>query len=355
MKIAVLNDTHCGCRSSSDIFIEYQERFYSEVFFPYLREHGIKNIIHLGDYYEDRKRINVKAMYSNRKHFLDVLKSEGISMDIIPGNHDVFYKSTNDMCTLKELLGYYTNNVNIVMKPQVLDYDGLKIGLLPWINPQNYEDSMKFLKSCDAEWIGAHLELNGFEMMRGVVNSHGMDIKPFERFDKVLTGHFHTKSSKGNIHYLGSQMEFTWADAEDPKYFHVIDTDKKDFTSVRNPLTIFQKLTYTDDVDVERFDFSEVENKFVKLIVTSRKDSKRFDKFVHDLERCGVHELKIADSFDEFRGSNVTEGEEVSVTVEDTPKLLDAYVDSVDTDLDKDKMKVIMRELYVEASSQEVV
>lgn len=354
MKIAVLNDTHCGCRSSSDIFIEYQERFYTEVFFPYLKKHGIKNIIHLGDYYEDRKRINVKAMNANRKHFLDVLKSEGISMDIIPGNHDVFYKSTNEMCTLKELLGYYTNNVNIVMKPQVLEYDGLSIGLLPWINQENTEESMKFLANCKADWIAGHLELTGFEMMKGVLNSHGMDPKPFDRFDTVLSGHFHTKSSKGNIHYLGSQMEFTWADADDPKYFHVIDTDKKDFTPVRNPLTIFQKLTYTDELDTKGFDYTDVYKKFVKLIVTSRKDSKKFDQFVDKLENSGIHELKIADSFDEFRGSNVDD-EDVSVTVEDTPKLLDAYVDSVETDLDKDKMKVMMRELYVEASNQEVV
>ena len=77
MKIAILNDTHCGVRNSSDIFLNYQERFYEEVFFPYLKEHDIKQILHLGDYYEHRKFVNFKALNQNRKHFL--LDKERIS------------------------------------------------------------------------------------------------------------------------------------------------------------------------------------------------------------------------------------------------------------------------------------
>ena len=133
LKIAILNDTHCGIRNSSDIFIDYQERFYNEVFFPYLNEHGIKNIVHLGDYYEHRRYINFKALNSNRKVFLERLRSDGITMDIIPGNHDTYFKNTNELNSLKELLGHYMNEVNIVMEPSILDYDGLKLGLVPWI------------------------------------------------------------------------------------------------------------------------------------------------------------------------------------------------------------------------------
>ena len=70
MKIAILNDTHCGIRNSSDIFMDYQERFYRDVFFPYLIENDIKQILHLGDYYDNRKTINFKALSHNRKIFL---------------------------------------------------------------------------------------------------------------------------------------------------------------------------------------------------------------------------------------------------------------------------------------------
>src|SRR5210317_1547661 len=151
MRIAILNDTHCGIRNSSDIFIDYQERFYTEVFFPYLKENHIKHIIHLGDYYEHRRFINFKALNSNRKVFLERLRSDGITMDIIPGNHDTYYKNTNELNSLKELLGHYMNEVNIVQQAKVLDYDGLKFALVPWICQDNEEEINEFLINCKAD------------------------------------------------------------------------------------------------------------------------------------------------------------------------------------------------------------
>jgi DNA repair exonuclease SbcCD nuclease subunit len=352
LKIAILNDTHCGTRNSSEIFMQYQEDFYKKVFFPYLKENGIKNILHLGDYYEHRKYVNFKALNHNRKVFLDELKKDGIVMDIIPGNHDVFYKNTNELCSLKELLGYYTANVNIIMEPRVMDYDGTKIAVVPWINNQNYADTMKFLKKCKASIVGAHLELNGFDMMKGVKNTHGMEADVFHRFEQVWSGHFHTKSAQGNVHYLGSQMEFTWADADDPKYFHVFDTETHELTPVRNPLTIFQKVVYNDEkMDYNSIDVEQFKNKFVKVVVVKKTDPYAFDKFIDRLQDVDTHELKIAETFTEFLGENV---EDDGITVEDTPSLLDSYVDAVETDLDKDKMKVLMRTLYTEAANMEI-
>ena len=353
MKIAILNDTHAGMRNSSDIFIEYQRKFYEEVFFPYLKENNIKQIIHLGDYFDHRKFINFKAQNANRKMFLDVLKQDGISMDIIPGNHDVFYKNTNDLCSLKELLGYYTSNVNIVMKPRVMDYGGCSIALVPWINSENYVESINFIKNCKASILGAHLELVGFDMMKGVPNAHGMTTEIFDRFEMVLSGHFHTKSSRGNIHYLGSQMEFTWADSEDPKYFHVLDTDTREVTPVRNPNTMFEKVVYNDEkIDYNSYDTKSLVDKFVKIIVAKKTDPFLFDRFVDKVQSEDIHELKIAETFEEFSGESV---DDESVSVEDTTQMLDSYIDAVDTDLDKDTLKGLMRGLFVEAQSLEIV
>lgn len=353
MKIAVLNDTHCGIRNSSDIFLNYQDKFYKEIFFPYLKENGITQILHLGDYYDHRKYVNFKALNQNRKTFLEYMRDNGITMDIIPGNHDVYYKNTNELCSLKELLGHFTSNVNIIMKPKVMDYDGLKIALVPWINNENYSDTMKFLQNCDAPWVGAHLELTGFEMMRGVQNTHGMDPNVFKRFEMVMTGHFHTKSRQGNVHYLGSQMEFTWADAGDPKFFHVIDTETRELTPVHNPITIFSKVLYDDTkTDYSNYDVDQLVDKFVKVVVVNKKDPFLFDRFIDRIQQVDHHELKIAETFDEFLGSNVNDDE---ISVEDTTELLDTYVDSVETDLDKERMKGLMRGLYVEAQNAEIL
>ena len=353
MKIAILNDTHCGVRNSSDIFLQYQERFYNEVFFPYLEKHNIKNILHLGDYYEHRKFVNFKALNANRKHFLEPIRDRGITMDIIPGNHDVYFKNTNQLCSLKELLGYFTSNVNIIMEPKVLDYDGLGVAVIPWINNGNYNEYTDFVLKCKADILGAHLELKGFDMMPGISNPHGMNANIFSRFETVLSGHFHTKSSQGNVHYLGAQMEFTWADVDDPKYFHVLDTDTREITPVHNPITIFKKFVYDDEtVDYSNIDISEFEKKFVKIIVLNKNDLYMFDKFIDKLHSIETYELKIAENFEEFLGESV---KDEKVSLEDTTELLDSYVDAVETDLDKDHIKVKLRELYTQAQNLEVL
>ena len=182
MKIAILNDTHAGIRNSSEIFINYQEKFYDQVFFPYLLENDIKQILHLGDYYDNRKFINFKALNRNRQHFLSKLREYGISMDIIPGNHDTFYKNTNDLNSLKELLGHYMNEVHIVMEPNVVTYDDLDVALIPWICSDNYEKTMNFIRDCKAPICGSHLELAGFEVARGQACHDGMDHKIFNKF-----------------------------------------------------------------------------------------------------------------------------------------------------------------------------
>ena len=352
MKLAVLNDTHCGVRNSSDIFLKYQERFFGEVFFPYLKENNITQILHLGDYYDHRKFVNFKALNDNRKVFLEPMRDLGITMDIIPGNHDVYYKNTNQLCSLKELLGYFTSNVNILMEPTVLDYDGLKIGCLPWINAENSERYLNWLQNVKCDWIGAHLELSGFDMMRGIKSPHGMSSDLFKRFEVVMSGHFHTKSSKDNIYYLGSQMEFTWADAGDPKHFHIIDTETRALTPVRNPLTMFTKIFYDDTKGIPQINKESLEDHFVKVVVVNKTDPFKFDKFIDAIQQIKVHELKIAETFDEFIGANVLDD---NISVEDTTELLDSYIEAVETDLDKDRMKTTMRSLYVEAQDKEIL
>ena len=351
MKIAILNDTHCGCRNSSDIFMDYQERFYSEVFFPYLKQNGITQILHLGDYYDNGKTINLKALNHNRQIFLDKLREYNIHMDIIPGNHDVYFKNTIELNSLKELMGHYINEVDILMDPIVRDYGGVKFGLVPWICPENEKEILTFLENCGADVIGGHFELAGFEMDKGIVCHTGMDPKPLERFETVLSGHFHTKSSKGNITYLGSQMEFFWNDAHDPKYFHIYDTETREMTPVQNKVTLFHKIYYDEDTINYFEDLSYLNGKFVKLIVSNRSDMQKFERYVDKIQSQKIHELKIAEDFKEFRGENVSDAD---ITIDDTETLVYNYIQEVETDLDKERIKAVVSELMIEAQSVEI-
>ena len=352
MKLAILNDTHAGVRNSSDIFINYQEAFYTEVFFPYLLENDIKHIVHLGDYYEHRRFINFKALNANRVHFLDKLREYGITMDIIPGNHDVYYKNTNRLNALKELLGHYMNEVSILEDPVVMDYDGLKMGMIPWINQENEKQCNEFLKNCKADIIGGHFELMGFDMLRGVPCTHGMTTENLKRFELVLSGHYHCKSNQGNIHYLGSQMEFFWNDAGDDKFFHILDTDTRELLPVRNPITLYEKIYYDDEVtDYSEYEVSHLDAKFVKVVVKNKTEPFTFDRFLDRIQSRSIHDLKIQEDFTEFLGENV---EDAGLEVEDTNELLRSYVDNVETVLDKERLKKELIDLMQEAETIEI-
>ena len=351
-KIVVLCDTHVGVRNSSDIFIENAAAFYTDVLFPHMLEHGIKRIIHLGDVFDNRKLVNFKALHSYRKTFLAKLREYNIQMDVICGNHDAFYKNTNELNALKELLGHYVAEVRIIQEPSEIEYDGVKWGLIPWIAADNEAQTMEFLKTTTATHIGGHFELNGFEVIRGVEMQHGMDPSLLQRFHAVYTGHFHGKSSKGNIHYLGAPLEFFWNDAGDPKYFHVFDTDTSQITPVLNPKTLFHKIYYDDSkTDYLQYDLSGIENKFVKIVVINKSDMFTFDRFVDRVQSSKIYELKIAETFQEFVGESIADGQ---LSLADTGSLLCSYVDAVDTELDKDRIKNQMMDLMIEAQSLEV-
>jgi DNA repair exonuclease SbcCD nuclease subunit len=333
--------------------MQYQEKFYNDVFFPYLIENNITNILHLGDYYEHRKYVNFKALEHNRKIFLEKLREHDIVMDIIPGNHDVFYKNTNELCSLKELMGHYIDVVKIHMDPTIIEYDTLNVAVIPWINVGNYASTMEYIRNCSANIVAGHFEFSGFEMYKGIPNPHGMDTADFKRFESVLSGHFHTKSSKENVHYLGSQMEFTWGDCDDPKYFHILDTDTRQITPVLNPHTLHTKVVYNDEkMDYNGYDVAALDSQFVKVIVEKKTDYFSFDRFIDRIQQRPIHELKIAESFEEFLGENVEDDE---IQLDDTQVLLDSYVEAVETEADKEKLKTLLRSLYVEAQNTQLV
>jgi DNA repair exonuclease SbcCD nuclease subunit len=292
--------------------------------------------------------------------FLDKLREHKMVMDIIPGNHDTFYKSTNELSALVEILQHYTDVVNLHMDPTVLDFDGLGIAMLPWINPENYDESLDFISNTSAPILGAHLELAGFDMMRGIAApSHGMDARVFDKFEMVMSGHYHTKSTKGNVHYLGTPLEQTWADCNDPKYFHILDTATRELKPVQNTITLYHKVAYddseaSDDIggELAKCNFGSLKDTFVRVIVKTKKKPKMFDGFIDLLTSVSPFDLKVVENFEEYQSTNVAD---TNIEVTDTVTLLNTYVDSVVTDLDRGRLKSKLSALWTEAQNIDVV
>jgi hypothetical protein len=271
-----------------------------------------------------------------------------ITMDLIVGNHDIYFKSTNELNSPDYLLNF--DNVNVYKDPITKEYDGLEIALLPWINSENEEEVEEFLQLTSAPFVMSHLEVNGGMVGPGHFHGGGTPASWFERFEQVFSGHFHHKSQLGNIRYLGSQMEFTWNDFGDDKFFHVFDTETREVEMVKNPLKMFHKVFY-DDTDetlmtIKKKDFSQLENTFVKVIVTNKNEPYWFDVFVEELIKANPADLKVVEDHSNL---DVLNEDELVGDAEDTLTILTKHIDSLNIDGDKTKLDSIMRSLYTES------
>jgi hypothetical protein len=197
-----------------------------------------------------------------------------------------------------------------------------------------------------------HFEIAGFAMYRGMESHDGLSKEIFDKFDLVFSGHYHHRSSDKHIHYLGNPYELTWQDYNDPRGFHLFDTDTRKLEFIRNPYTMFARVEY-DDKEVEPIDIDKVDlkDKYVKLIVVNKTDFYKFDQFIKKLYNKGCSDIKIVEDMSEFNDGEINE----EISLEDTLSVLSHYVDTVETDLDKEKIKTYMRSLYTEAVNIEVV
>lgn len=351
MRIAIINDTHAGARGDSLIFNEFFFKFWEDVFFPYLEKNNIKQVCHLGDLVDRRKFINYVILNSWRKRFFDRLQSNNIQMDIIVGNHDVTYKNTNEINAMEELFNHY-DNINVYTEPLEKEYDSLNVALVPWINSGNYQKSIEFLNDSKAEVVFGHFEISGFEMDRGNICHDGLNSKLFERFDLVLSGHFHHKSSQGNISYLGNQYQMTWMDYGDQKGFHVFDTETRELTFIPNPYSIFHKISYDDtiqDLDYwKNYYYEYLKDSYIKIIVVNKKNPYLFDTMMDNLYRVGAVDISIVEDL-----SDVDTPDDVIDEAEDTITILNKYIDGLTLPVKSDKLKGLLKQLYVESLHME--
>ena len=346
MNVAIITDQHFGCRKNSKLFHDYFLKFYDEVFFPALEKEGITTIIDMGDTFDSRKGIDFSALTWSKEYYFDRLKEMGITVHTIVGNHTAYYKNTNEINAVDLLLREY-DNVTVYSEPTEIKLNNLGVLIVPWINAENEKETLKSLKGSKSSCVMGHLELQGYKVNEYVIMDHGFDDAPFKKFDRVYSGHFHTRSNQENVYYLGNPYEIYWNDHADTRGFHLFDTETLEHTPINNPYRLFYKIYY-DDTPHQTFDAREYEDKIVKVIVRKKSDLTQFEKFIDKLYSVNVAELKIVENFD-FGGWYDKDDSASAYESEDTLSILNNYIEEAEISLDKSIVRKMVDEIYQEA------
>lgn len=353
-KIAIITDTHFGIRSDSVVFLDYFKKFLDEVFFPTLKLHNVRTVLHGGDLVDRRKTINFYTAKRMREDFLE--KLIGYNVHFIAGNHDVSYKTTNDVNCYSELLkkqgiDLFSDplNFSVSINPEHVYVEGKPFLLLPWICPANEKQAVELIAQSTAKVVLGHLELSGFEMFRGSICDHGLDYKQFQKFDTVLTGHFHHKSKRYNIDYLGAPWEMTWSDYNDERGFHLFDLETHELTFIKNPYSMFNVIEYnnlvTKSSDLDDMNLDRYTGSYVKIVIKKSDSPYYFDMFKEHLEGYNPIDIKIVDT----PVVNLLDESELIDEAKDTVSILRGYVNQLGTETDKPKLEKLLVDLYIEA------
>ena len=338
-KVALITDTHFGARKGSELFHNYFAEFYNGTFFQYLDHHNIKSVVHLGDCFDVRKSIDYFSLDWAKTNFFNPLRERGIHLHLIVGNHDIFYKQSLSLNAPRLNLAEY-DNISIYDSPREVSIHDRLCFMVPWVCEDNAEEFTNQLGSTSAGLCMGHLELAGFYANKDYKCEHGTDPDHFHKFDRVYSGHFHKRSSKGNITYLGNPYQMFWNDEGETRGFHVLDMDTDELEFIPNPISMFHKIYCSPGKLINPTNYSKT---FIKLIVEDGFTPIQTSNLVDSLYNEGCHDVKVIENI------NLEVQEDIDVDAEDTLTTLTNFVNAMDDGLNKNNIMDIFKSLYIEA------
>lgn len=345
-----------SARSGSSHFAKFFNRFFDKLY-AYMLENGITQIYQLGDLFDQRQQLNLKTFYQCKPHWFDPLEEYGFTMHTLIGNHDITLRESLEINTQESVLQQYirTGAVKVYKEPTFHKVDDhVSFDIIPWICTENKESVREFIsRKNPADFCLGHFEINGACMYKGIQSTghDGLPTNMFEKYEGVLSGHYHTRSfleigDTGKlINYIGTPYELTWMDAHDQRGFTVLDTEKRTLEFIPTTETMFRKVYYRGENPI--VEEHEVTGKFVKLIVEKKGDLYQYDSFINTLRSWSPYDLAIVENIDGLTNGEI--GDDENLDIEDTVTIIAKYIDSLQTDIDKNKVKDYINGLYIEA------
>lgn len=346
-KVAIIGDIHFGVNKNSELFLNSSLTFFNEQFVPYLEKFEIRHIIVLGDIFDNRNTINVKISDEVFKLFSETFKDYEVT--ILIGNHDIYYKTSNEVHSLKYL--NHLPNVDVIDNISHKEIYGVNTLFCPWI--VDYNDSLiaDMFESSEANILFGHFDIVGFALNRTRVSTEGLHPEAFSNFKKVFSGHYHTPSSKRvgttEIIYVGSPYQMTRNDMDEPKGFIVLNLETMRYKRIVNEVSVkFVEVEYPEIPSK-----AHVEGNIVDAIINiDKKDliGNIVDKYIEKLEKFKpIDRINVVLN---INNDNVSDFENIKAGMNSIPDLIEMYINNDDEIEDKNKLLNTVMEIYEEVT-----
>lgn len=361
-KLLIFTDSHLDYDSGSKTYLEMMAAYFDQVLFPHIDENGIDCVLFGGDFFNNRNSVTLNTIDYVTSRFIDEIeKRPKVKWFFILGNHDVCYKNTNRVHSLK--IFSRVPNVTICQNETLtIETAGKDFVLCPWINQENHDDlvqSITELASPDRYLLG-HFEIIGMKMYKNAATcSHGLDGDLFKTYAKVMSGHFHHPSVSGNIQYLGATFHLNWQDYNDWRGFHTYDAKTDKFEEHENEFSLFTALDYVDAKAMSDDRMSDlVSRQIVKLVVNDKVDRVALEEMKHRIDQFAPLKFDIVDNtiFEAAAPSGSTEYDDDfndDVLYMDPADYAKRFISETGIDdLDGDSIKAKFNEVYATAKDR---
>lgn len=174
------------------------------------KEHNLKRIFHLGDFFDSRKHQS-QNLLEMAYNILESFRKAQIDLVLITGNHDKTDYS-NDF----SFISAFKDHPNLVLVENYNFYDDeenkIRYHCIAYFENDIYKtflDASKTqLHNSYRNILLTHIGISGVLKNDGEKEESSLTMRMFEEFDKVYLGHFHQASShiKNKINYIGSAI-----------------------------------------------------------------------------------------------------------------------------------------------------
>ena len=142
MKLLITSDLHIGANNNSEQLFNYQLKVLNYILDVY-KNYQCDYLCINGDFFDKRKNIDINIYNKIRKEFLD--KTTDIKYIVLAGNHDCYFKNTNETNSLSLLNSY--KNITLVSEGL---YKLGNVSFIPWITADNRSEIENKLLTDDA-------------------------------------------------------------------------------------------------------------------------------------------------------------------------------------------------------------